>query len=173
MLPGGHFVTSVALSAVAYGGTRSVPIAAGCFLGGFLIDADHYFDYIFVERQWRKPGPAAFLRYYFESRFSRVVLPLHSWEVLGLLIAVSILSGAPLLAGYVVGALMHLVFDVMINGEHVLRNPVRFYSLAFRIHHRFAASRLLYICPPADSSLNSQFWSVRPHSGDANSEIRD
>lgn len=161
-MPGGHFVTSVALSAIAYGQTRSAPLAVGCFLGGFLIDADHYFDYIFVERQWRKPWPPAFLRYYFENRFSRIVLPLHSWELLAVLLVFCILTGTPLLIGYLTGALMHLLFDVVINGEHVLINPVRFYSLAFRIRHRFAAEKLIHICPPPDGSLNAQFWSVRP-----------
>jgi hypothetical protein len=174
MMPGGHFVTSLALSAVAYGTTRSAPVAAGGFLGGFLIDADHYFDYIFIEKQWRKPWPAAFLRYYFESRFSLAVLPLHSWEVLALLVGLSVLTGAPLLIGYVTGALMHLIFDVAINGEHVLKTPVRFYSFLFRMHHRFEAVKLIEICPPANGSLNAQFWSVRHQNPEtSDSELPD
>jgi len=161
-MPGGHLVTSVALSGAAYSLTGSVPAAAGCFFGGFLIDADHYFDYLFIERQWRRPMPQDFLRYYFESRAERVVLPLHSWELMGALTVVALTWQAPLVAAYVVGALMHLFFDIVINGEYGLKSPVKFYSFFYRQSQAFLARNLAR--PPArrpDASLASQFWSVR------------
>jgi hypothetical protein len=161
-MPGGHLVTSVALSGIAYATTRSPEISAGCFLGGFLIDADHYFDYIVVERQWRRWTPQEFLRYYFETAFQWVVLPRHSYELLAVLVGISAWFGFPLLVGYVAGAIMHLLFDIMINGEQALREPVKFYSFAFRMSRGFRMSNLLH--PPTaatESSLKSQFWSVR------------
>jgi hypothetical protein len=168
-------VTAVALSGVAYAATRSVPISAGCFLGGFLIDADHYFDYIVVERQWRRWTPQAFLRYYFDTKFLYVVLPLHSWEVLSALLVIAVWFGAPLLGGYIAGALMHLIFDILINGEHALREPVKFYSFAYRWSQGFRTSRLLFPPPAAsESSLKSQFWSVRhPTPGTTESPDRE
>ena len=162
VMPGGHLVTAAALSGVVYAKTGSAAAATGCFLGGFLIDADHYFDYIFIDRQWRRPWPAAFLRHYFEVRFKRLVLPLHSWEVLGMLVGISVVSGAPLLVGYVAGAIMHLLFDILINGEHGLKNPIWFYSFVFRARHGFLASRLLHPVSPRVVPINAQFWRIRP-----------
>jgi hypothetical protein len=161
MMPGGHLATSVALSGVMYATTGSAAAAVGSFFGGFLIDADHYFDYLVVERQWRKWTPPAFLRFYFDSRFARVVLPLHSWELLFLIIVVSAATGVPWLVGYLAGALMHLIFDVLINGDQSIREPVLFYSFFYRWSHRFMASSLLRPPEVSDASLQAQFWSVR------------
>lgn len=162
-MPGGHFVTSVALSGATYSTTGSVPVAVGCFLGGFLIDADHYFDYLFIERQWRRPLPHSFLRYYFEARPTRLFLPLHSWELMALLSILAVGSDLPLLAGYLIGALMHLFFDILINGDHALRKPVRFYSFVYRASRKFSSQHLLRSPgEPGDHSLHSQFWSIRP-----------
>src|SRR5438552_1578801 len=80
MMPGGHLATAVALGGVAYTTTGSIEAAAGCFAGGFLIDVDHYLDYVLFEKQWRRPGPLSFLSYYFRYSPKRLVLPLHSAE---------------------------------------------------------------------------------------------
>src|SRR5690349_3016318 len=111
MMPGGHLATAAALAAAGYWTTGSFELAAGCFTGGFLIDFDHYLDYLVFERQWREPSPGRFLSYYFKSRPARVVLPLHSFELMSVLIVVAALTGWMFLTGYVVGAAMHLVFD--------------------------------------------------------------
>jgi hypothetical protein len=79
-MPGGHLATSLALSGVAYASSGSIEAATGCFVGGFLIDADHYLDYLVFEKQWRRPGPVSFLRYYFTYSPKKLVLPLHSVE---------------------------------------------------------------------------------------------
>src|SRR5437773_4362068 len=60
MRPGGHLATAVVLSGTGYGVTGSAELAAGCFAGAFMIDVDHYLDYLTVEGQWRRPGPAQF-----------------------------------------------------------------------------------------------------------------
>ncbi len=87
MMPGGHLATALALSGAAYAATGSPEAAAGCFAGGFLIDVDHYLDYLVFEKQWRRPGPLhitfdilingeyalkrAFLFYFFAYRVSK------------------------------------------------------------------------------------------------------
>jgi hypothetical protein len=143
MMPGGHLATSIALSGVAYASTGSVEAAAGCFAGGFFIDVDHYLDYMVFEKQWRRPGPLSFLRYYFKMSPKRLVLPLHSAELMTALLAVLLLHPWPLLVGYWFGAAMHLTFDVLVNGDYVLKRPCMFYVFSYRVYHRFAAAALL------------------------------
>src|SRR5215831_11180088 len=118
MMPGGHLATAIALSGVAYASTGSVEAAAGCFAGGFLIDVDHYLDYVFFEGQWRRPGPLSFLKYYFKRFPKRAVLPLHSAELMAVLLAVLLFHPWPVLVGYWFGAAMHLTFDVLVNGDY-------------------------------------------------------
>ena len=143
MMPGGHLATSIALSAVAYASTGSVEAAAGCFAGGFLIDVDHYLDYVFFEGQWRRPGPLSFLKYYFKRFPKRAVLPLHSAELMAVLLAVLLFHPWPVLVGYWFGAAMHLTFDVLVNGDYALKRAFLFYVFSYRAYHGFAASELL------------------------------
>src|SRR5215813_2644591 len=145
MMPGGHLATSLALGGVAYFSTGSVETAAGCFAGGFLIDVDHYGDYLIFEKQWRRPGPVSFLRYYFAHRPKKIVLPLHSAELMTVLFLVILAHPRPLLVGYWFGALMHLVFDILVNGDCVLKNAFLFYIFTYRASCGFAAERLLDI----------------------------
>src|SRR5262245_22534968 len=104
MMPGGHLATALALGGATLATTGSPEAAAGCFAGGFLIDMDHYFDYLLFEKQWRRPGPRSFLSYYFRNNPKRMVLPLHSVELMTLLLMAIVFSPTPLLVGYWVGA---------------------------------------------------------------------
>jgi hypothetical protein len=144
MMPGGHLATSLALAGVAYGTTGSIETAAACFAGGFFIDVDHYLDYLLFERQWRRPSPTSFLRYYFSSSPRRLVLPLHSAEFMTFLFWLILTNPRPWLVGYWVGALMHLMFDVLVNGDVGLKKPVLFYFFAYRARYRFAAEHLVH-----------------------------
>ncbi len=148
-MPGGHLATSLALSGVAYATTGSPEAAAGCFAGGFLIDVDHYLDYLVFEKQWRRPSPVSFLRYYFTYSPKKLVLPLHSAEFMtALLLFILFVHPWPLLVGYWLGALMHLIFDVLVNGDNALKHPVLFYIFGYRAAHRFAADELLDVVVP-------------------------
>lgn len=149
MMPGGHLATGIALGGVAYASTGSVEAAVGCIAGGFLIDVDHYFDYLVFEKQWRHPGPQAFLGYYFKHCPKRLVLPLHSIEFMAVLLFVIFRHPWPLLVGYWFGALMHLIFDVLVNGDYTLRRAGLFYFFTYRAAHNFAAETLLDIEGPA------------------------
>jgi hypothetical protein len=143
MMPGGHLATSIGLGAVAYATTGSLEAAAGCVAGGFLIDFDHYLDYLIFEKQWRRPGPTSFLRYYFEYCPKKLVLPLHSAEFMLLLLLIMLFYPRPFLVGYWVGALMHLIFDILVNGDYALKRPVPFYVFAYRASQGFLAEKLL------------------------------
>jgi hypothetical protein len=165
MRPGGHLATAVALGAAGYAVTGSAELAAGCVAGGFLIDGDHYLDYLTVEGQWRRPGPAAFLCYYFTHRYRRVVLPLHSLELMGGLGLLALGWPRPALQGYLAGACLHIALDILVNGEHILRRPLLFYSLAYRAFEGFSASRLisrLVVPPDAGRAPAREFFTWRP-----------
>src|SRR5216684_7658174 len=143
MMPGGHLATALTLSTTTYYATGSKEAAAGAFAGAFLIDVDHYLDYLVFEKQWRRPGPVSFLRYYFTNRPRKLVLPLHSAELMTVLLAVIFVHPWPLLVGYWVGAAMHLIFDVLVNGEYGLKRAGLFYLFSYRAYHRFAAASLM------------------------------
>src|SRR5262249_17003556 len=164
MMPGGHLATSLALSGVAYVSTGSIEAAAGCFAGGFLIDVDHYLDYMVFERQWRRPGPLSFLRYYFTFRPRTLVLPLHSVEFMTILFLIILAHPWPLLVGYWVGALMHLILYVLVNGEHATKRAILFYFFAHRAVNRFAAENLLdlHTVPVPESDPVRDFFRWRP-----------
>jgi hypothetical protein len=165
MMPGGHLATSLLLSGGAYAYTRSAPLAVGCVLGGFLIDFDHYLDYVVFERQWRRASPAYFLRYYFTYQLRKVVLPLHSLELMAALAATAVLWPQSVLIGYLLGATMHLVFDILINGSHVLKRRVLFYSFVYRALQGFSAEKLMdTITVPAGTGDHPylEFFKWRP-----------
>jgi hypothetical protein len=165
MMPGGHLATSIALSGVAYAATGSVEAAAGCIAGGFLIDVDHYLDYLLFEKQWRRPWPRSFLSYYFKQSPRRFVLPLHSAELMTFLLAVLLYHPWPLLVGYWFGAAMHLTFDVLVNGEYAIKRALLFYVFSYRARHRFAASELIDhkpLSPAAGERPILEFFQWRP-----------
>lgn len=149
VMPGGHLATSLALGGAAYASSGSLDAAVGCFAGGFLIDVDHYLDYLIFEKQWRRPSPIRFLSYYFANSPKRLVLPLHSLELMSVLLAIILVHPIPWLIGYWFGALMHLIFDVMVNGDYALKRPVLFYIFTYRARLRFAADELLDVSTAA------------------------
>jgi hypothetical protein len=155
MSPGGHAATTALAGGVALLSTSSVPLAAGVVAGGFLIDLDHAVDYVLFNRQ-RDLRPSAFLRYYLEGRVERVVLALHSYELFALLIALAWWTGAAALRGYVVGGLMHLVLDMIFNGEFLPNSVLAFYSFTYRAAHRFRGATLHGHVPRAP--VPAGFW---------------
>ena len=106
MSPGGHLVTTAGACIASAMLTGSAEVTLGIAVGGFLIDLDHFADYVVVERQ-RDLRPGAFLRYYVEGRTRRAVLVLHSYELFALLCALAWWTDAPLLWGYLMGASVH------------------------------------------------------------------
>jgi hypothetical protein len=138
--PGGHLVTTAAACAIVYAGTGSAELVAGLTAGGFLIDIDHVVDYVLFERQ-RDLRPGSFLRYYLEGKAKRVVLVLHSYELLALLTALAWLTRIDWLWGAVCGMMLHLPLDVIFNGKFASGGLVHFYSFVVRARAGFLADR--------------------------------
>jgi hypothetical protein len=156
MSPGGHLVTTAAACAAAMWAGAPVALTAGIALGGFLIDVDHVVDYLVFERQ-RDLRPGVFLRYYLEGRARRVVLALHSYELFALLLLIAWRTDALLLWGYVLGGLMHLLLDLLYNGELMPHSISAFYSFAYRLSRGFRTATLLGPPPPV---VRRGFWST-------------
>jgi len=148
--PSGHFVTAVGAAGTTYVATGSAELAAGVFAGGFLIDLDHCVDYVLFERQWN-PNPFRFLNYYHAGQYSRVVLGLHSYELMACLTLLAALTGWQWLIGYLLGAAMHLSFDITVNGQATLLHPIRFYSFFYRLRYGFSKQGLIEERPPAEA----------------------
>lgn len=142
MSPGGHLVTTALTCGAVHAVTGSPALTAGIIAGGFLIDVDHVVDYVLVERR-RELHPAAFLRYYLGGQAKRIVLALHSYELLALLALASWATDSPLGWGAVLGMLLHLPLDIVFNGKLVTRSLVPFYSFTYRWRRDFLASRLV------------------------------
>jgi hypothetical protein len=157
MSPGGHLITTAIACASAYVATGSMGLVGGLAIGGFLIDVDHALDYVAFERQ-RDLRPSAFLRYYLSGQAERAVLLLHSYELVGLLLAVAWAAGWVWLWGYLVGALLHLALDVVFNGQLAGRSLVPFYSFTYRWRHRFRCDVLLG--RPAIRPVGPGFWTT-------------
>ena len=155
MSPGGHLLTSAVACAGAFAATGSPLVTAAVATGGFLIDLDHVVDYVVFERE-RDLRPGAFLRHYLDGRVRRAVLVLHSYELFVMLAAVAWWTESAALAGYLVGAVMHLALDLTFNGQLTPRSIVAFYSFAYRAAHRFDAAALL---GRVDCEPTSGFWS--------------
>jgi hypothetical protein len=155
MSPGGHLVTTAAACAAVYAGTGSVALTLGLAAGGFLIDLDHVADYVLFERQ-RDLRPSAFLRHYLEGRVRRVVLPLHSYELLACLTLLAWWSNREWLWGYVLGMGLHLPLDIIFNGRLVPGGLVHFYSFVCRARAGFLAAR--FADPSRLAPIGESFW---------------
>ena len=142
MSPGGHLITTAAACAAVYAGTGSTELVAGLAAGGILIDVDHVIDYVLFERQ-RDLRPTAFLRYYLSGRAERVVLMLHSYELLAVLTALAWFTRVDWLWGWVFGMLLHLPLDVIFNGKFASGGLVPFYSFIVRARAGFRADRFM------------------------------
>lgn len=142
MSPGGHLVTTLAACAASAAAGGPWSLTAGIALGGFLIDVDHAIDYVLVEGQ-RDLRPAAFLRYYIDGRVRRALLVLHSYETFTLLGLLAWWTNVLPLWGYLMGALMHLMLDIIFNGQQTPRSIGAFYCFAYRLAHRFDTAVLL------------------------------
>jgi hypothetical protein len=140
MSPGGHLVTTAITCAGVYAATGSPALTLGLAAGGFLIDIDHFIDYVLFERQ-KNLSPAAFLRYYFDGRARRVVLMLHSYELFAVLAMLAWATNSEWLWGWVLGMALHLPLDVIFNGKFATGGLVHFYSFAVRARAGFEAAR--------------------------------
>jgi hypothetical protein len=153
--PGGHLVTTGLLCGAVYALTGSTALTAGAVLGGFLIDVDHAIDYVVLESR-RDLRPATFLRHFTEQRHTRLLLALHSYELLALLTALAWLSNSVWVWGYVLGMSLHLPLDVLFNSQRIGLNLAPFYSFVYRARGGFRSDVLLGITAPRPEA--GGFW---------------
>ncbi len=167
MSPGGHLVCTALTCAAVHALTGSIALTAGVAAGGVLIDVDHVIDYVFFDGR-RELSPAAFLRHYVEQRHQRVVLLLHSYELMIALAVLAWVTGWAWLRGYLVGMALHLPLDIIFNGRVLSRNLVPFYSFAYRGRARFRSAALLGVTAPMPApggfwrSFFAEFFPARP-----------
>jgi hypothetical protein len=157
MSPGGHLVTTAIAGAAVYAATGSIPLVAGLAAGGFLIDVDHALDYVVFERQ-RDLRPSAFLRYYLSGRTQRVVLLLHSYELVALLALAAWATASVPLWGYLLGVALHLPLDIAFNGRFHARSLVPFYSFVYRCRLGFRSADLIGLTPMRPAGRG--FWTA-------------
>ena len=136
-----HLLFTAVAGGIGYAATNSLALMLGIMLGGVLLDADHYFDYVVLDRQFNL-SPFQLLRYFRYCTPPRRMLLLHSYELFVPLIIFVITTRSLLVAGYAMGAAMHLIFDVLSNGHNELRRTLRFYSFFYRWRQGFRSSRL-------------------------------
>lgn len=116
---------------------------------------DHVVDYVLFERQ-RDLRPGSFLRYYLGGKVQRVVLVLHSYELLVLLAAIAWLTNVEWLWGWVFGMLLHLPLDIVFNGKFASGGLVHFYSFTVRARAAFRADR--FMDRPSLAVPGEKFW---------------
>jgi hypothetical protein len=134
-----HVSTSAMLAAALYAYSRSVPEAASCLMSGVLIDLDHVVDfYLFSGERF---SLANFFSWYAESRWQRITLIFHSYELFGILCAIAYYLDSAVLRGIVWGAGLHLLLDQLGNPRTFRLSPW-FYLLGYRIAMGFRRDKL-------------------------------
>lgn len=111
-----------------------VAMFVGAFLGEFLLDADHLFDYVVAF------GPRFNLEYFLSGtmfeKTHMIILPFHSWElVLASAIAAGFVKNRTLrilLVAFMFGIFLHLAYDTVYN--HIF---IQGYSFIYRWAHHF------------------------------------
>ena len=143
-----HFWSSLAAGGALYWATGSSAALVGSMLGGFIIDSDHIFDQLWSIRKGapltnaKKPNARWWARGYFRRRkLLRLPLIFHSFELLAVLITLTIYLRTAFLIGLTCGYALHLALD-LVRHYHEFRSPF-FYLLLYRISQRFRRERLI------------------------------
>lgn len=111
------------------------PVAAAwAFVGAFLIDADHMFDYLFYLRKSRRrfEWKSFFHPHLFIKKTRRIFLLAHSWELSAALVGLYFVYDLPVLLVLGFSMFVHLVVDQLTND---VRPPA--YFLVWRVVHGF------------------------------------
>ncbi len=141
-----HIALSAGLSLLLYRVSGSLRMAVSSFLAGVLWDLDHLADYL---AQYGIPwNLKTFFRRFYEGEIPRVVLFLHSWELVVALLGYSLFrrkyidkgrdsSVLPrnyrVLTGVLLGAIVHMVSDQIVN-----RPRSRAYFFLYRLCRGFS-----------------------------------
>lgn len=108
-----HLIASTVISGCLYAATRSPEVAAGSFIGGVFIDADHVLDY-WIQHPFRM-DLAHFFATCEEYKLKKTYLFAHSFELLPLLALLVYFTGSPWITGFALGWSQHILLDYFNN----------------------------------------------------------
>ncbi len=135
MSPFAHLAVSTALSSLIWLQFKSFYAASACLIGGVLWDLDHIPDYIY-NYGWQIKTKH-FMWSFKNDVLRRIIVFLHSWELIVLTAAAVWLTGRhPVGIGFLSGAVVHLTLDQIFNKHHPLA-----YFFTYRLYHRFLGRR--------------------------------
>lgn len=136
MKPSTHAISSAVAAGAAYAVTSSSEFSLAIFLAGVFIDLDHLLDY--VREYGLQPKPVFCYHKFRKTEFRRLVLLLHSWELISGLWLAAVVFGNQLMAGTAAGMTLHLVLDQVGNNVHA-----RTYFLFWRMWNRFETKKIV------------------------------
>jgi hypothetical protein len=153
-----HFWSSAAVGAGLYWITGSSTALTGAMIGGFVIDADHVIDQLWSIRKGapllRKSAPllrqsgvdepsstGLVQRYFLRRKLLRLPLIFHSYELMCVLAAVTVLLRTPFLIGLLSGYVLHLSLDLVRHYDE-FQSPF-FYLISYRLSQGFRRERLI------------------------------
>ncbi|MBD3155637.1 MAG: hypothetical protein GF368_03200 [Candidatus Aenigmarchaeota archaeon] len=137
MRPKYHFIFSIIISVIFFFITGSLFSSLVCFLVGFFTDLDHFLDYLIVNK--KIPFGKDFFDYFYEARFRKIYLFLHSVELIPVIYFLgNIFLDRIMVYAILTGFITHLAFDYIKNTQ----NPLS-YFLIYRILVNFDAIKVL------------------------------
>jgi hypothetical protein len=135
--PVAHLTASAVVSTLIYAATRSMPVTVVSFFSGFLLDIDHFIDYI--REYGLRVSRKEFFRVYYETRFEKLLLLFHAWELVPGLLLLAWLSGwNEVMLGLLAGIFHHMVLDQVGNGF-----TARGYFFIYRAAKRFSMKAIV------------------------------
>jgi len=138
MKPQYHLGISLAVSLALYAWLRDIALAVSSFAAGFLIDIDHYFDYV-LTYGLRFNARHFYSSFYGAGEYTRIIIILHAWEWLAVLLAVPWWIGwNPVLTGALIGLGHHFLLDQIFNPAFPLT-----YFFTYRLRHGFKIDRII------------------------------
>lgn len=138
-----HLATSLPLAGAAYLATGSLGAVAGILLGGVLIDADHLLEF-WIDTPYRL-NLRQFFRYGNSGTNTKIIVFLHSYELLFILVALAHLTGhAGFFLGTAAGMALHIALDTINIMRKFGYGPWAFltFSFLFRLVHLFDRQRI-------------------------------
>ena len=131
-----HAGLSLSVALGVYTLSRSAAMAVASFAAGVFVDVDHVFDYL---REYRfRTDIVFFFRSFHATLYRRIVLFLHSWELLILLAAAAVWSrGDGVIVGAIIGMGHHLVADQFTNRVHRWG-----YFFSYRVGKKFVTGKI-------------------------------
>ena len=140
-----HIIATLPIAAIAFGITRSWSCIIGIFIGGILIDIDHFIEF-WHDREFTI-DVKEFFHFGNSGLSSRLFVLFHSFKLIPLLLIGFILTNNQLFIGITLGIILHLFLDyVNLVKRFCYRwNSIIVFSFIFRLCHQFHANRIIKV----------------------------